>query len=115
MADSTPGLVDGVVRDAGRRFDAAWIEFMATVRAERTALSTTLDAERQAAMADLDRERAAVDADAARLAGQVIDQAGRQARMLVREALLLVVALAVVVLGLPFAAGYALGRGRRST
>lgn len=114
MADSTPGLVDGVVRDAGRRFDAAWLEFMSTVRAERTALSSTLDAERQAATADLDRERAAVDADAARLAGQVIEQAGRQARMLLRDALLLAAALAVVVLGLPFAAGYALGRGRRT-
>jgi hypothetical protein len=46
---------------------------------------------------------------------QVISDAGKQARLLVREALLLAMGLALVVLGLPFAAGYLLGRGRRST
>jgi len=54
----------------------------------------------------LDKERAAIDADAARVASQVIADAGKQARLLVREALLLTMGLALVILGLPFAAGY---------
>jgi hypothetical protein len=61
----------------------------------------------------LDLERAAVAADASRIASQVIREAGEQARALVRETLWVAVALAVVLLGLPFAAGYFLGRARR--
>lgn len=113
LADSTPKMVDGAMRDASRQFDAAWVEFIATVRTERGALSATLSSERQAAVEALDKERAAVDADAERIASQVIGEAGRQARILVREALLLVIGLAVVVLGLPFIAGYYVGRSRR--
>jgi hypothetical protein len=115
MADSTPGLVNEVVRDAGKRFDVSWTEMMGTMRSERVALSATVSAERQAAMEALDTERAAIDADAARVASQVIADAGKQARLLVREALLLTMGLAVVILGLPFAAGYWLGRARRVT
>ena len=40
---------------------------------------------------------------------------GTQIRQLVREALSLVIVLAIVVLGLPFLAGYLLGRARRGT
>lgn len=114
LADSTPGLVDSAVRDASKRFDVSWTEMMDTVRTERVALSATVSTERQAAVEALDKERAAVDADAARVASQVISDAGRQARLLVREALLLAMGLALVVLGLPFAAGYLVGRGRRA-
>jgi hypothetical protein len=87
---------------------------MDTMRSERVALSATVGTERQAAVEALDQERAAIDADAARIASQVISDAGKQARLLVREAVLLAIALAIVVLGLPFAAGYLLGRARRS-
>jgi hypothetical protein len=114
LADSTPELVHGVVRDVSKRTDAAWVEMMATLRAERTALSATVAAERQAAVAAVDQERAAAAADAARIAGQITHDAGEQIRRLVREALLLVIGLAVVLLGLPFAAGYYVGRARRS-
>jgi len=115
MADSTPALVNDVVRDAGKRFDVSWAEMMGTMRNERLALSATVSAERQAAVEALDKERAAVDADAARVASQVISDAGKQARLLAREVLLLAMGLALVILGLPFAAGYWLGRARRVT
>ena len=114
LADSTPKMVDGAMRDARRQFDAAWVELIATVRSERGALSATLSVERQAALEALDKERTAVDADAERIASRVIEESGRQARILVREALLLTIGLAVVVLGLPFIAGYYVGRSRRS-
>jgi hypothetical protein len=62
----------------------------------------------------LDAERAAVAADAAQLASQVVREAGEQARSLIRAALFGVIVLAVILLGLPFAAGYFLGRARRT-
>jgi hypothetical protein len=113
LADSTPKLVNDVARDASGRFDTSWKEMMDTLRAERVALSATVSTERQAAVEALDKERAAIDADAAVVAGQVISDAGKQARLLVREAVLLGAVLVIVVLGLPFAAGYFLGRARR--
>jgi hypothetical protein len=42
----------------------------------------------------------------------VVKSAGEQARSLAREVLLLLIVLAIVVLGLPFAAGYLVGRAR---
>jgi hypothetical protein len=113
LADATPKLVNDAVRDASGRFDTSWKEMMETVRAERVALSATVSTERQAAVEALDKERAAIDADAAVVAGQVISDAGKQARLLVREAVLLGAVLVIVVLGLPFAAGFFLGRARR--
>jgi hypothetical protein len=113
MADTTPDLVNGVVRDVRKRVDASWIEMMEALHTEGTALSAAVREERKAAVDAVDVERAAVSADAARIASQVIRDAGEQARRLVREAMLLVIALAIVVLGLPFTAGYLVGRARR--
>jgi hypothetical protein len=83
------------------------------LRVQGTALSSTLGSEREAATDSIDMERAAMTADASRIATQVIHDAGIEARRLVREALLLSIVLAVVVLGLPFTAGYLVGRARR--
>jgi hypothetical protein len=113
MADAAPELVNGIVRDGSKRVDAAWIEMMDALHTEGTTLSTTLRTERQAAADAIDVERTAVASDAARIASQVIRDAGEEARRLVREAMLLAIALAVVVLGLPFVAGYVVGRARR--
>ena len=113
MAENMPQRVDGVVREVSRRFDGAWAEMIGAVHTEGDTLSTSVSSERQAAVQALDLERAAVAADASRIAGQVIRDAGEQARTLVRETLWVVIALAIVLLGLPFAAGYLLGRARR--
>ena len=43
---------------------------------------------------------------------QVVKDAGEQVRRLVRETLLLVIVLTLVMLGVPFAAGYFVGRAR---
>ena len=87
---------------------------LGTVRSESSTLSTSLDAQRQATVESLDSERAAVVADATRVADQVIREAGEQARRLIREAMLLAIGVIVVGLGMPFAAGYMLGRARRA-
>ena len=113
MAENMPQRVDGVVREVSRRFNGAWAEMIGAVHTEGGTLSASVSAERQATVQALDLERAAVAADASRIASQVIREAGEQARTLVRETLWVVIALAVVLLGLPFAAGYFLGRARR--
>jgi len=113
MADGTPDLIRGVVREVRQRVDASWTEMLSSLRTQGAGLSSSLTSERQAATQALDAERTALAADAARLAAQVVHDAGEEARRLVREALLLATLLAVVVLGLPFAAGYLVGRARR--
>jgi hypothetical protein len=80
---------------------------------EGRTLSGSMSTERQATVQALDVERAAVTADAARIASQIVTEAGEQARRLLREAMFVVIAIAVVLLGLPFAAGYLVGRSRR--
>ena len=63
-------------------------------------------------MSQLDVERKAVAEDAARISSRVVKDTGTQLRELAAEVLVLLIVLAVVVLGLPFAAGYLLGRAR---
>jgi hypothetical protein len=113
MITDTPKLIDRIARDAGTRFDASWADIMRDLRAQETELSATVSTERQAAVDALDKQRSAVTADAARIADQVVREAGDEVRRLVREALLLVIVLAIVVLGVPFGAGYFVGRAHR--
>lgn len=112
MVDAAPKQMSGVIRDANQRFDSSWAEVMRDVRDEGATLSGSWSTERQAAVQALDVERAAIAADAARIANQVVSEAGAEVRRLVREALIFVIALAIVILGLPFAAGYLVGRAR---
>jgi len=114
LADATPKMVNGMVRDAGVRFDASWAEMMRDVRDEGMSLSGNLSVERQAALNALEMQRTAVTADVDRISKQMISQAGDEVRRLVREALLLLIALVLVLLGVPFVAGYSVGRARAS-
>ena len=76
MINSTPQLVNGVVRDASTRFDYSWAQMMRERTRRRTTLSGTVSAEREAAVSALDAERAALAADATRIADQVIHDTG---------------------------------------
>jgi hypothetical protein len=114
IVEAAPKNFNGAVRDAGTRFDSSWNEMMRDLRSEGTTLSGSLSSERQAALDALDVERAAVAADADRISKQLIGQVGEEVRRLVRQALLLVIALVIVLLGVPFAAGYFVGRARRA-
>jgi hypothetical protein len=113
MADATPDLVNGVVKDVRKQVDTSWVEMLETVRTERVAFAAEVSKEREAAMKDVDAERQALAADVARISSQAITDTGTEVRRLVREALGLIIVLAIVVLGLPFTAGYLLGRARR--
>jgi hypothetical protein len=113
MADETPELVHSVVHDVRQQFEVSFVEMMGSIHSEGMALDSAVSAERQAAVEAIDKQRAAVAADAARLSSQIISEAGKEGRRLVGEVLLLVIALAVVILGLPFVAGYLVGRAHR--
>ncbi len=115
MADATPEVINGVVRDVRSRLDSSWVQTLETIRSERIALAAAVNEERVAAMKDVDAQRQALAADAARISSQVISDTGTQVRRLMREALSLIIVLAIVVLGLPFTAGYLVGRARRGT
>ena len=113
MADGMPNLVHGVVGDVQGQANISWNRMLSELRTQGMALSTRVGTERAAATDALDVERAAVMADASRITTQAIHDAGEEVRRLVREALLLIILLAVVMLGLPFTAGYLVGRARR--
>ena len=120
VAESTPELVHGAeaqvqqsLREVLDRLDASSRNAEQALRAERVALFAELQSERSAVMAQLDVERKAVAEDAARISSRVVKDTGAQLRELAAEVLLLLIVLAVVVLGLPFAAGYLVGRARQ--
>lgn len=113
LAKSTPQLLDAALRDLRTQFDTAWTRMLASLHEERIALAASVDVERQAALQAVDAQRVAFAADADHLAQRMIGQAGEEVRHLVRQALVLVILLLLIVLGLPFAAGYLVGRAHR--
>jgi hypothetical protein len=103
----------GAVLDVLNRLDASSAATIGALRNERIALSATLSSERELLLEAVDTQRKAIALDAAGIASRVVNETGQQARYLAREALLLLIVLTIVVLGLPFAAGYLVGRARR--
>jgi hypothetical protein len=119
LADTSPELAHEAIaelresiRATGDRLDTSWMEMLRTLRVEREALAADIAAERESVTAAFDTERTRLSADAAQIAAQTVDTSWRELRKLVREALLLTILLAAVMLGLPFAAGYLVGRRR---
>jgi len=119
LADSSPALAREAIAElrstvlaASDRLDSSWDETLRTVRVEREALAADVASERQSITAAIDTERARITADAARIAAQTVDTSWRELQKLVREALLLLILLTLLLLGLPFAAGYLVGRAR---
>jgi hypothetical protein len=119
LADVSPELAHEAifelrssVRTATDRLDASWLQMLRTLREEREALAANIAAEREGAVAAFDTERARISADAAQITARAVDTSWQELRKLIREALLLAILLALVMLGLPFAAGYLVGRRR---
>lgn len=120
VAQSTPQLMNGAIaevrrslRDVLDRLDASSRATTEALRTERIALFADLQSERQVTLAALDGQRKALTADAARIADQGVKSAGAQLRYLAGEVLGLLIVLAVLMFGLPFAAGYLIGRARQ--
>jgi len=119
VAESTPELVQSAedevrqsVREVLARLDADSTATAATLHTERAALFADVQAERVALVAAVDAQRKALAQDASRVADQLVRTSGEEVRRLTRETLLLLIALTVIVLGLPFGAGYLVGRAR---
>jgi len=119
LAETSPALVHEAIADlrgslntSSDRLDIAWMEMLRTLHAEREALAADLASEREAATAAVDVQRARLSADAAQIAARAVDTSWSELRKLVREALLLLTLLTALLLGLPFAAGYYVGRRR---
>jgi hypothetical protein len=119
-ADTAPQVMRQAVADVRRslldviyRLDASSAATLATLRTERAALSATVSSERAAVVSAADAERKAIAHDVEGIANQVVTASGIEARRLAREVTLLMIALAIVLLGLPFAAGYVVGRALR--
>lgn len=120
-ADTAPGLVHDAIRDVRLsirdvldRVDASSRALINALDVERAALSATVRTEREAITGTVDTQRQAIALDAGKIADQVVRTTGEEVRRLAREVLLLLIVLFAVVLGLPFAAGYMVGRGRRA-
>jgi hypothetical protein len=118
-AESAPQLVHEAVADVResvidllRRVASSATSILETLRSERAALAADVRSEREAVVLAADAERTAIAKDAVRIADQIVKSSGEQARHLAREVLLLLIVLAIVLLGLPFAAGYLVGRAR---
>ena len=119
LADTSPELAHeaiaelrGSVRTTSDRLDASWMQMLRTLRTEREALAANIAAERENAVAAFDTERARISADAAQISARAVDTSWREIHKLVREALLLTILMMLVLLGLPFGAGYLVGRHR---
>jgi hypothetical protein len=119
VAETSPQLVRGAesavrqsLREVLERLTASSRETTETLRNERVALFADLQGEREALVAAFDLQRKALATDGARVADEMIRTGGQQLRSMVGEVLLLGILLTLVLLGLPFAAGYAVGRAR---
>jgi hypothetical protein len=119
VAESTPELVHGAeaevrqsLRDVLERLEASSRAATEAMHTERVALFADLLTQREAVVVAVDQQRKALAQDAARLSGQLVRDAGVQLRDLAAEVMLLLIVLAALVLGLPFAAGYLVGRAR---
>jgi len=119
VAESSPEMVReaevelrATLRDFMNQLDLSVRATAAAVHSEREALFEEIHEERQALLAAVDVQRKALTADAARIGDQLVRTSGSEVRRFTRQALLLVIVLTVLLLGLPFAAGYLVGRAR---
>jgi len=119
VAEQAPEVVRGAVADVRdsvyellNRLEASTRATAAELSTQRVALFDDIKSEREALVAAVDTQRKALTADAAKFTDQAVEKTGAQARLVVREVVLLLILLAVVLLGLPFAAGYYVGRAR---
>jgi hypothetical protein len=119
VAESSPELVHEAqaelrasLREVFDRLDASARATAAALHTEREALFENIHTEREALLAAVDAQRKSLTADAGRITDQLVRTSGQEVRRFTRQALLLVIVLTLVLLGLPFAAGYLVGRAR---
>jgi hypothetical protein len=122
LAETSPALareaiteVRSGLRETSERMDRSLMQMLQSLRVEREALAANITTQREGLTAALDVQRARLTEDASQIAARAVDTSWRELRKLVREALLLISLLTLLLLGLPFAAGYMVGRQRRKS
>lgn len=121
LAQNSPELASrsiedlrAMLEDTTGNLDRSWALMMLSLGKEREALAAGIKAERVGLTESFDLQRKAITEDVGRMANEVTERSWRQLRGLVREVMLLAGLGVVVILGLPFAAGYLLGRAART-
>jgi hypothetical protein len=119
-AEKAPELVHDTIAEVHQtlvgivdRLNESSLSMIQALREERIALTADVRVEREAALVAIDEQRKALALDATKLSDQFVVTAGQEMRRLARDVLILLIILSIVVLGLPFAAGYLVGRNRR--
>jgi len=119
VAEASPELVREAeaelrasLQELLERLDASARATGAMVHREREALFADIETERKALLAAVDVQRQALTADAGRIADQLVRTSGNEVRRFTRQVVMLGVVFYLVLLGLPFAAGYFVGRAR---
>jgi len=115
LAETTPQRFDGLVAEWRTGLGSSLAELHRSIHTEETDFFAALNAQREATVAAVDAQRVAAAADVSKIAEQVLRTAGEEVRGVVRVTLLFASLLALIVLGLPFAAGYWVGRARSRT
>ena len=117
LAESSPaelqaGInnVRGSLLAVSDRFDASWLEMLHSVREEREALAANIRDQREFAVEAFDVQRIAVAKDASRIANEAIATGSAQIRGLFREAMMFGILLIIVIMIVPFAGGFYVGR-----
>jgi len=98
--------------DVSKNLRVTLFDLMRTMHEEREALALNIQEERRALLTEFDAQRTALAANVANVTDRAIASGGVQARALIRELVVYAILLFLVVLGLPFAAGYYIGRHR---
>jgi hypothetical protein len=119
VAEDSPEMLRGAetelrasLREFMQQLDSSVRTTTAAVHSEREALFAEIQQEREELLTAVDVQRKALTADAARIGDQLVKTSGAEVRHFTREALALIIVLTLVLLGLPFVAGYLLGRAR---
>ena len=119
VAQKSPELVHEAVAEVRvslleviDRLDASSAATLQTLRTERLELSATISSERAAVLAAADEQRKAITHDVTELSHQLLLSAGAEARRLAWVLGFVAFALALLLFGLPFVAGYLVGRAR---
>lgn len=119
LADTSPELVHeaiadlrGSLLDVADRFDQSTALLNQSLQQQLATLTGSVREERLALTETFDVQRAAIMKDAERVATQVTRDSWRQVRGLARELAVYWLLTVILVLGLPFAAGYLVGRAR---
>jgi hypothetical protein len=119
VAQNSPQLVREAVSEVRvslleviDRLDASSAATLQTLRTERLELSATISSERAAVLAAADEQRKAITHDVADISHQLLTTAGTEARRLAWILGFVGFVLALLLFGLPFAAGYLVGRAR---